>query len=150
MKLRVKKFAPDAQLPEFKTTGAAGADLFARETVTAKPGEATLVKLGVGFDIPEGHFMTVSLRSSTPKKKGLFIPNGTGIVDCDYKGEFMVLVAPLGNQEVVIEKGERIAQTVLIPARTFFANGEDITGFDEVAELEESERGEGGFGSTGS
>jgi|TARA_Y100001960_G_scaffold156133_1_gene164364 dUTP pyrophosphatase len=149
MELRAKKFTPDAILPEFQTTGAAGADMCANETIVAQPGQATLVKLGIGFDIPEGHFMMLCLRSSTPRKKGLFIPNGVGIIDSDYKGEFMLMVAPLGNEPVTIEKGERIAQTVLVPCKNLFTSGVEVTKIIEVEELEASERGEGGFGSTG-
>ncbi|PPR08896.1 MAG: Deoxyuridine 5'-triphosphate nucleotidohydrolase [Proteobacteria bacterium] len=149
MELKAKKFTPDAILPEYKTTGSAGADLCANETVVVKPGQATLIKLGIGFDIPKNHMMLLALRSSTPRKKGLFIPNGMGIIDSDYKGEFMLLVAPLGNEEVVVEKGERIAQTILVPCKHIVNADVEITKIVEVAELEESERGEGGFGSTG-
>lgn len=149
MELKAKKFTPDAIMPEYKTSGAAGADLCANETVIAKSGQATLVKLGIGFDIPENHMMILSLRSSTPKKKGLFIPNGVGIIDSDYKGELMLLVAPLGNEEVVIEKGERIAQTIMMPCKHFHTADVEVSKIVEVAELETSERGEGGFGSTG-
>lgn len=149
MELKAKKFTSDAILPEYKTDGAAGADLCANETITAKSGEATLVKLGIGFDIPDDHFMILSLRSSTPRKKGLFIPNGIGIIDSDYKGEFMLMVAPLGQNDVVIEKGERIAQTVLVPCKNIHSASVAVTKIIEVNELEASERGEGGFGSTG-
>jgi len=149
MELRAKKFTSDAILPEYKTAGAAGADLCANETVTAKAGEATLVKLGIGFDIPDNHMMVLSLRSSTPRKKGLFIPNGIGIIDSDYKGEFMLLVSPLGSKDIIIEKGERIAQTILVPCKHFHSAETEISSIIEVEDLEVSERGEGGFGSTG-
>lgn len=149
MELRAKKFTPDAILPEYKTKSAAGADLCASEKVIAKPGEATLVKLGIGFDIPKNHMLMLSLRSSTPKKKGLFIPNGVGIIDSDYKGELMLLVAPLGNEEVVIEKDERIAQVIMVPCKNGHTPNVEVNSIIEVDDLEHSERGEGGFGSTG-
>jgi dUTP pyrophosphatase len=149
MELKVKKFSPNAILPEYKSAGAAGADLCASETVVAKYGQATLVKLGVGFDIPENHMLMLALRSSTPSKKGLFIPNGVGIIDSDYKGELMLVVAPLGNYDVVIEQGERIAQVIMVPCKNYHNADVVINNIIEVESLEESERGEGGFGSTG-
>ena len=148
MDLRVKKFTPDAVLPEYKTAGAAGADLCANETVTVKPGTVSIIKLGVGFDIPEDHMILLALRSSTPKKKGLFIANGMGIIDSDYKGELMLAVATIGDKEVIVEKGERIAQVILTPCRQLFS-ATSAMNIVEVADLEESERGAGGFGSTG-
>lgn len=149
MELKVKKFTADAILPEYKTAGSAGADLYANEEVVAKPGEATLVKLGVGVDIPDNHMLMLCLRSSTPRKKGLFIPNGVGIIDSDYKGELMLLVAPLGNEEVIIEKGERICQIIMTPCKNYYTPNSVIENIVEVKDLGVSERGEGGFGSTG-
>ena len=90
----------------------------------------------------------LALRSSTPKKKGLFIANGMGIIDSDYKGELMLAVATIGDKEVIVEKGERIAQVILTPCRQLFS-ATSAMNIVEVADLEESERGAGGFGSTG-
>lgn len=149
MELRVKRLTADAILPEYKTEGAAGADLCANETVTVKPGQATLVSLGVAFDIPKEHMLILALRSSTPLKKNIFIPNGVGIIDSDYKGELKLMVATLGNQEVIIEKGERIAQVIMTPCKNVCSPSKIISSIIEVEELEDSARGAGGFGSTG-
>jgi len=149
IELKYKKFSPDAIEPEFKTSGSLGADLSASQRVVIKPKQATLVNLGIGFDIPKGHMIMLSLRSSTPKRKGLFIPNGVGIIDSDYKGELKLLVSPLGDEDVIIEKHERIAQAILVPSRGIFSPSENISKFIEVDDLGTSERGNGAFGSTG-
>ena len=149
MNLNFKKFTPDAIVPEFKTSGSLGADLSSSEKVVVKAKQATLVSLGIGLDIPKNHMILLSLRSSTPQRKGIFIPNGVGIIDSDYKGELKLLVSPLGDEDVVIEKHERIAQIVLIPCKGLYDFCEQISSFSEVKDLGSSDRGEGGFGSTG-
>lgn len=152
MKLTFKKVKEGAVAPEYKTADAAGADLSVAETTVVEPGKATILPLGIAVEIPENHFGMLSLRSSTPIKKGLFIPNGVGIIDADYRGELGLIVAPLGNEAITIEKGERIAQLVILPCRYQFSvqGAELIENYTEVAELSDTVRGEGGFGSTGS
>ncbi|MCP4355718.1 MAG: dUTP diphosphatase [Proteobacteria bacterium] len=149
IELKYKRFVPDAVVPEFKTSGSVGADLSASERVVVKAKQATLVSLGIGFDIPDGHMIMLSLRSSTPKRKGIFIPNGVGIIDSDYKGELKLLVSPLGDEDVIIEKHERIAQAVLVPSRGVYSASEYICSCTEVDGIGTSVRDNGCFGSTG-
>ncbi len=152
MNITFKKVKEGAIAPEYKTSDAAGADLCVAETTVVEPGKATILPLGIAVEIPENHFGMLSLRSSTPIKKGLFIPNGVGIIDADYRGELGLIVAPLGQEPITIEKGERIAQLVILPCRYQFnqSGAEFIQNYTEVAELSDTVRGAGGFGSTGS
>lgn len=148
MKIRFKKLRPEALTPEYKTEGAAAFDLACAERTVAEPGKATLVPLGVAIEIPEHHVGMLYCRSSLPPKKGLFVPNGAGVIDSDYRGEWFLCVAPLGQEAVVIEAGERIAQVVVTPCRQLL-EGSTVQGFVEVQDLTETARGAGGFGSTG-
>ena len=125
------------------TTFSAGVDLLATDKVEIYPGENKLVGLGVAVQIPLLHFGLLALRSSTPRKTGLLIPNGVGVIDADYRGEIMMQLfnPPHNNYLSVIEKGDRIAQLIVMP----YNNAEWM----EVGELSKTGRGDGGFGSTG-
>ena len=144
--IKVKKLRPHAKLPEFKTTGAAGADLYAAfdHASVAKPsigpGETKLIETGISVEIPEGYEMQIRSRSGLAVK-GLFVTNGPGTIDSDYRGEVKVILTNTGEEIVYIGQGDRIAQAV-ISALT-------PTLYREVEELIETERSEGGFGSTG-
>lgn len=146
MKIKYKKMHPNAVAPAYANDFAAGLDLSTSVAVTVKPLEPVLLPTGIAVEIPEGCVGLLALRSSTPKKKGLFIPNGVGIIDCDYRGELFVMVAAL-KDEVVIEAGNRVAQLVIVPARQLA--GVHITSVEEVQSLTVTDRGHGGFGSTG-
>lgn len=141
MKVKFKKLHPDAIIPKYQTAGAVGADICTMEEITIKPGELHFIKTGIAIENPENHFVMIAPRSSLCLKKHLDMPNSVGIMDEDFRGEYIVALRNLGNEEVVIEKSERIAQIIFIP----YSRME----FDEVDELSETERGIGGFGSTG-
>lgn len=131
------------ELPEYATPAAAGLDLRADidSPITLKPLERTLVKTGLFIELPVGFEAQVRPRSGLAYKKGITVLNAPGTIDADYRGEVGVLLVNLSNEPFVIEDGERVAQLVV-------AKHEQIT-WDEVSSLKDSERGTGGFGSTG-
>ncbi len=130
-------------LPEYATEGSAGLDLRANiETAkTLQPMERIIIPTGLFIELPIGYEAQVRPRSGTAFKKGLSIPNAPGTIDSDYRGEVGVILINLNTEAVVIEPGERIAQMVI-------ARYERIS-WAEVDSLTETERGAGGFGSTG-
>lgn len=138
--IEYKLMHKDAVAPARGTEKSAGLDLCIAEDTTIQPNAVGLVRLGVGFNVPENYVMLLCIRSSTPKKKGIMLANSVGIIDEDYKGEVMALVHNIKNEEVTLEKGERLTQAVLVPT-TYFAPV-------QVEELTETERGAGSFGST--
>lgn len=142
-KLRVKKLHPDAVLPKYQTKGASGFDLVALEDVDIKAGETKLVRTGLSVAVPEGFELQVRPRSGMSLKTNMTVANSPGTVDSDYRGEVCVIVKnSLGsNPHVPIKKGDRIAQGVIVPV----VQAEIL----EVESLDETERGAGGFGSTG-
>lgn len=129
--------------PEYATSQSAGLDLRANltEPVTLKPLERTLVKTGLFIELPEGYEAQVRPRSGLAYKKGITVLNSPGTIDADYRGEIGVILVNLSAEEFVVENGERVAQMVI--AKHEQAN------WVEVETLEVSERGAGGFGSTG-
>jgi dUTP pyrophosphatase len=130
-------------LPSYATEGSAGADLRAAVSspVVIGPGERALVPTGVAIGVPAGYEAQVRMRSGLALKTGLYLPNGPGTIDCDYRGEVKVILANGGRDPVTISRGDRIAQLVVAPvARAVFA---------AVEELPATGRGPGGFGSTG-
>ena len=143
MKVEVKKLSETAVLPVRGSEQAAGYDLCAdiESTVTIRPGETAKIGTGLAFAIPQGYFGGIFARSGLSTKKGLRPANCTGVVDSDYRGPVIVALHNDSTKEQTIEPGERIAQMILIP----YLSAE----FEPVAELDETARGEGGFGSTG-
>ncbi len=143
MRVEVKKLSDTAQLPVRGSEQAAGYDLCAdiAEQLEIAPGETAKVTTGLAFAIPEGYFGGIFARSGLSTKKGLRPANCTGVVDSDYRGPVIVALHNDSTQTRVIEPGERIAQLILLP----YLAAE----FDEVEELDETDRGCGGFGSTG-
>ncbi len=141
--VNIKKLNDNAVIPTYGTEYAAGADLYAcmEEAVTINPGETYFVKTGIAMEIPEGYAGLVYARSGLACKKGLAPANKVGVIDSDYRGEIMVALHNHSNVPVSVESGERIAQLVITPYITAV--------FNQVEELEDTERGEGGFGSTG-
>ena len=130
-------------LPAYATDGAAGADLCAAvdEELTIRPGERAAVPTGLVLEIPDGHEGQVRPRSGLAIKAGLTIVNAPGTIDSDYRGELKVLLVNLGLEPVSISRGDRIAQLLVAPVtRASFIETEDLTA---------SDRGDGGFGSTG-
>jgi len=136
---------PDLPLPAYATPGAAGFDLRAcvpeEQPVLLQPGERALVPTGFAIALPEGYELQVRPRSGLAVKHGLTVLNAPGTVDADYRGPVAVPLINLGQEPFTIHRGERIAQGVVAAAPQ--------VGFLEVAELDETERGAGGFGSTG-
>jgi dUTP pyrophosphatase len=129
--------------PNYETEGAAGMDLRAsiEETITLKPLERAIVKTGLFIALPIGFEAQVRPRSGLAAKKGITVLNSPGTVDADYRGEIGVILVNLSNEEFIINDGERIAQLII-------AKHERVN-WQEVKVLTETERGAGGFGSTG-
>ena len=131
----------DSLIPEYKTSGASGADLRANEDCILQPLERKLIKTGVRVGIPQGFEGQVRARSGLSAKKGLTLVNGIGTIDSDYTGEILVSIINLSNESQEIHKGDRIAQLVIVPVIQAL--------FIPVKNLEDTGRGEGGFGHTG-
>ena len=133
-------------LPDYQTNGAAGLDLFAAipdtKPLTLRPGGRALVPTGIAIALPAGYEGQVRPRSGLATRHGLTILNAPGTIDADYRGEILVVLANLGNEDVTITRGMRIAQLVIAPV----ARAQIV----QVASLDETVRGSGGFGSTGS
>ena len=128
-------------LPAYATPGAAGMDVVAAEEVTLAPGGRHPVATGFSVAIPEGFEIQVRPRSGLALKHGITVPNTPGTIDSDYRGELKVILINHGGEPFPIHRGDRIAQLVLAPVT--------LAAWVEVAELDETERGAGGFGSTG-
>ena len=128
-------------LPAYATAHAAGLDVVAAEDLALEPGQRRAVATGFAIAIPHGYEVQVRPRSGLALKHGITCLNTPGTIDSDYRGEVKVVLANLGSEPFEVRRGERIAQ--LVPAPVLQAD------FTEVAELEETERGAGGFGSTG-
>jgi len=131
----------DLRAPSYATDGAAGLDIVSAEDLTLAPGQRHAVATGFAIAIPEGYEVQVRPRSGLALKHGITCLNTPGTIDHDYRGEVKVILANLGAEPFEVKRGERIAQ--LVPAVVTRAS------FTEVAELSETGRGAGGFGSTG-
>ncbi len=142
--LRIKKLDPLAKLPVYGSESAAGADLYAlaENPIRIAPGETAVVHTGLAAEIPEGYAGFIYARSGLASKKGLAPANKVGVIDSDYRGEIRVALHNHSACKQTIEPYERVAQLVIAPY--VYAQ------FEEVSELSETVRGEGGFGSTGS
>jgi dUTP pyrophosphatase len=148
MEVKVKvleHFDPSFELPFYATEGAAGADIRAsipeKKSLIVKPGQRVLIPTGLAMEIPLGFEIQVRPRSGLSLKSSLLIVNAPGTIDCDYRGEVNVIVGNFGNEDYVIEHGLRIAQLVLAPVTQAI--------FVKIQDLSQTERGTGGFGSTG-
>lgn len=140
-KVRLVKTDPNAIIPSYGTEFSAGADLYSLSEAVIGAGETYVVHTGISLEIPEGLVGLVFARSGLATKRGLAPANKVGVIDSDYRGEIMVALHNHGDREQRIEKGERVAQLVLVPYIT--------ADFIETDTLENTERGQGGFGSTG-
>ena len=141
MKLKFKKLNEEAIIPEFKTVGSAGMDIASIEPVTLEPMQFKIVKTGLAVEIPDGYEIQVRPRSGMACKRGITVINTPGTIDADYRGEIGVGLINLSPIQVLIGHGERIAQLVV--------NKIEQPEIEIVSELDETERGAGGFGSTG-
>lgn len=139
----VKKLKDNAILPTYGSAGAAGADLYAclDAPVEIAPGKTAFIPTGIAMEIPAGYAGLAYARSGLACKQDLAPANKVGVIDSDYRGEFMIALHNHGREVRAIEHGERIAQLVITPVFT--------PGFTEVLELSDTKRGAGGFGSTG-
>lgn len=143
MNIDVVKLKPNAILPAYQTAGAAGADLHAciDEPMTLQPLERRMIPTGLAMAIPEGFEVQIRARSGMSIKHGITMVNGIGTVDADYRGELGVLLINLGQEPFTVEPDMRIAQMVVASYETI--------GWNEVEALDETERGAGGYGSSG-
>lgn len=141
--MNIKKLNDKATIPTYGSEYAAGADLYAciDEAVTILPGETAFIGTGIAMEIPMGYAGFIYARSGLSCKKGLAPANKVGVVDADYRGEITVALHNHASESRVIEPNERIAQMVIAPFLK--------VDFEEVTELSDTVRGEGGFGSTG-
>ena len=142
-KIKVIKLCPSATLPTYGSEYSAGADLYAclEETVTIVPGQTCFIPTGLAMELPVGTVGLIYARSGLACKRGLAPANKVGVIDSDYRGEYIVALHNHGDQPQKIAHGERIAQLVITPVFT--------PGFCEVDSLSQTLRGQGGFGSTG-
>jgi len=142
MQVKIKRIDTDLPLPTYETAGAIGFDLLAREETTIQPGEIALIPGNVIVETPDGYAFLVASRSSTPKKKGLMMPHGVGVIDQDYCGpadEVKIQVKNFRDKPVTIARGDKVAQGLFVRA--------DRLDFVEVDGIDRETRG--GFGSTG-
>lgn len=139
LSVKVKKLVPEAQLPKYGRPGDAGLDLYAAEDMSLAPGKHSLIKTGIAVSIPEGAVGLIWDRSGMAARHGL--KTMAGVVDCTYRGEVGVVLMNLSQNSYEIKKGDRIAQMLVQPVLA--------TRVEEVTDLEETERGASGFGSSG-
>lgn len=142
--VKFKKLSEKAIAPTYGSAFAAGADLYAlaEEDTVLLSGMTEMIHTGICAEIPEGYMGLVFARSGLASKKGLAPANKVGVIDSDYRGEIMVAMRNESNTARVVAPGERVAQLVIVPYMA--------VDFEEVDELSETDRGTGGFGSTGS
>ena len=144
-KVLIKKLehAKDLSLPNYESVHAAGMDIRAavKEPITLKPGERTLIPTGLQMALPKGYEAQIRPRSGLAIRNGITMLNAPGTIDADYRGEVKVIAINHGEEDFVVEHGDRIAQMVIAPVTQL--------PLLEVDELDETDRGEGGFGSTG-
>jgi len=143
VEVRIKRLNHGAglPLPEYATSGAAGMDICAAESMTLRVGRRHAVATGFAFAIPEGYEVQVRPRSGLALKNGITCLNTPGTIDSDYRGEVKVILANLGEDDFMINKGDRIAQLVVAPVTK--------AAMVEVESIDDTTRGTGGFGSTG-
>lgn len=145
VRVKVKRLSPDAIIPEYKTAGAAAFDLASAEDIVIDNCNITdkvqIVRTDLAFEIPEGYVGILSLRSGTGVKTKLRMSNAIGVIDSDYRGAVGVPLEINSRSKHLVNKGDRIAQMMILPVPKVC--------LEEVEELSESDRGEGGFGSTG-
>ena len=142
--VRVQVLRENAVLPAYGSACAAGADLFActaEEKTVLQSGETKLIPTGIAMEIPAGYVGLIYARSGIACKRGLAPANKVGVIDSDYRGEILVALYNQSDSPQTVERGERIAQIVITPYLT--------VRFEQAEKLDETVRGEGGFGSTG-
>jgi len=143
VKVLIKKLSKDIKFPNYKTRGSSGLDLIANldSDLLINVGEKNLIPTGIAVAIPQGYEIQIRPRSGLASRNGITVLNTPGTIDADYRGEIKVILINLGKEAYKVTKGQRVAQMVLCPVIR--------AEFEEVTELPSTERGEGGFGSTG-
>lgn len=139
--VKFKKLDPNAATPTYGSVGASGADLYALNAVIINPNQTKMVSTGVAFEIPEGFEIQIRPRSGLSLRTGLRIPNSPATIDQDYTGECCVLIENTGSEPYHIKQFDRIAQAVLCPVVQMLLY--------ESSDLQSTDRGDAGFGSTG-
>jgi dUTP pyrophosphatase len=141
--IKVKKLRENAILPTYGSAEAAGADLYAclEADVTIAPGKTAFIPTGLAMELPRGCAGLIYARSGLACKRGLAPANKVGVIDSDYRGEFIVALHNHGDAEQTVSNGERIAQLIITPVLT--------PAYEETGRLSDTDRGMGGFGSTG-
>ena len=141
--IKVKKLRENAILPTYGSAEAAGADLYACLTheVTIGPGKTAFIPTGLAMALPRGCAGLIYARSGLACKRGLAPANKVGVIDSDYRGEFIVALHNHGDEPQTVRGGERIAQLIITPVLT--------PSYEETVQLDDTDRGTGGFGSTG-
>ena len=142
-KILIKRLSKEVPLPKYETNGSSGMDLAAniKTNIDIDPGETAIIPTGLALSIPKGFEVQIRPRSGLAAKQKISVLNTPGTIDADYRGEIKVILINLGQQSFKVEKGLRIAQMVVCPVMQ--------AQLKEVDNLNETERGEGGFGSTG-
>ena len=142
VKVLIKKLSPEVQLPSYKTSGASGMDLmaFIKSTITIKPKNSFIVPTGLSVAFSEDYEVQIRPRSGLAAKNSISVLNTPGTIDSDYRGEIKVIIYNHGNNDFLINNGDRIAQMILTPVVKME--------LEETNDLPETIRGEGGFGST--
>ncbi len=143
VKVLIKKLSPEVQLPSYKTSGASGMDLmaFIKSSVIIKPKTSSLIPTGISIAFSEDYEVQIRPRSGLAAKNNISVLNTPGTIDSDYRGEIKVIIYNHGNNDFIINNGDRIAQMILMPVVKME--------LEETNNLPETIRGEGGFGSTG-
>ena len=143
VKVLIKKLDPSVKLPEYKTSGASGLDLmaFIKEPIEIKPKTSSLIPTGLSVAFSENYEIQIRPRSGLAAKKNITVLNTPGTIDSDYRGEIKVIIYNHGDENFLVNNGDRIAQMILAPVVKME--------LEEVNNLPESFRGKGGFGSTG-
>lgn len=141
MKVKIKKLHEDAIIPKYATDGSAGFDLTIVKPITIKPNSRVIAQTGLSFEIPKGFEMQIRPRSGLAINFGITVLNSPGTIDSDYRGEVNIILHNTSDRILAMSEGSKIAQGVICKV--------DQVEFEEVDELSETERGNGGFGSTG-
>lgn len=143
MRIQLKQLRPEAVMPRYLTSGSAASDVAAclDDAVVLQPGERAIIPTGFAIAVPLGYEAQLRARSGLSSKFGICLANGIGTIDADYRGEVGVILINLGSTPYTIEPGARIAQMAIVAC--------DQVDFEWAETLDETERGQGGYGSTG-
>ena len=142
-KLQIKKISNEVLTPKYETPGSSGMDIaaYVKDDIIISPGDNAIIPAGFYLSVPVGYEIQIRPRSGLAAKKGITVLNTPGTIDSDYRGEIKVILVNLGKERFTVKNGERIAQMVICPIKQ--------VSIEEVKELSETDRGAGGFGSTG-